>query len=31
MAVYQALLDDNPREIKRAINVHRFVKIALYR
>ena len=31
MATYQRLLDDNPREIKRAINVHRFVKIALYR
>lgn len=31
MATYQVLLDDNPREIKRAVNVHRFVKIALYR
>ena len=31
MATYQVLLDDNPRGIKRAVNVHRFVKIALYR
>jgi hypothetical protein len=31
MARYHVLLDDNPREIKRAVNVHRFVKIALYR
>jgi hypothetical protein len=31
MARYHVLLDDNAREIKRAVNVHRFVKIALYR
>ncbi|WP_448628484.1 P-loop NTPase fold protein [Geodermatophilus sp. URMC 64] len=31
MALYHRLLDDNAREIKRAVNVHRFVKIALYR
>jgi hypothetical protein len=31
MAGYHVLLDDNAREIKRAVNVHRFVKIALYR
>jgi hypothetical protein len=31
MARYHVLLDDNAREIKRAVNVHRFVKIAMYR
>ena len=31
MARYQALLDDNPRELKRAVNLHRFVKLALFR
>jgi hypothetical protein len=31
MADSQALLDDNPRELKRAVNIHRFVKLALYR
>jgi hypothetical protein len=31
MARYHALMDDNAREIKRAINVHRFVKLYLHR
>jgi hypothetical protein len=31
LKAYQHMLEDNPRELKRMVNVHRFVKIALLR
>jgi hypothetical protein len=31
LKAYQHVLEDNPRELKRMVNVHRFVKIALLR